>query len=291
MLDKRLNDKGKNWRHVFKVVFLVSYHSDTENLKCIMCHYQALTVLDYCLHAGSENVVVYFRDNVYVVKTLKEFQYVDDYGKDQGANVRQKAKDITNLLQDESRLREERRSRAHMRDRMIGATPGDADGFDDENMNRRSRSVPPGGRRRGAGDDDELNRAIEASKRSLQEEEARTKEENDLQKAIRMSEEEEAKRRKALEDDNARSLFDDTQQASVSSVSMLHIPTFHRAPASTNPFPLVDPTAGLQPQFSQLQPQFTQVQPQFTSFNPYAQLQQQEAMQVRSHLFSMCLGW
>lgn len=39
MLEKRLNDKGKNWRHVFK----------------------SLTVLDYILHAGSENVVHYFR--------------------------------------------------------------------------------------------------------------------------------------------------------------------------------------------------------------------------------------
>lgn len=63
-MDKRLNDKGKNWRHVFKT----------------------LTLLDYLLHAGSENVVIYFRDNIYIVKTLKEFQYVDDYGKDQGAN-------------------------------------------------------------------------------------------------------------------------------------------------------------------------------------------------------------
>ncbi|TFY73771.1 hypothetical protein EWM64_g10241 [Hericium alpestre] len=94
MLDKRLNDKGKNWRHVFK----------------------SLTVLDYLLHAGSENVVIYFRDNIYIIKTLKEFQYVDEYGKDQGANVRQKAKDITNLLTDENRLRQERRSRASMRD-------------------------------------------------------------------------------------------------------------------------------------------------------------------------------
>lgn len=97
---------------------------------------------------------------------------------------------------------------------MIGATPGEPDGFDDENLINRSRSVPPaGGRRRGVGEDDELNRAIEASKRSLQEEQARTVEENDLQKAIRLSEEEETKRKKALEDANARSLFDDTQQA------------------------------------------------------------------------------
>jgi epsin len=53
-------------------------------------------------------------------RTLKEFVYVDDDGKDVGANVRQKAKDITNLLQDEDRLRAERRARGAMRDRMLG---------------------------------------------------------------------------------------------------------------------------------------------------------------------------
>lgn len=64
MLDKRLNDKGKNWRHVLK----------------------ALKVLDYCLHEGSENVVVWAKDNVYIVKTLREFQYIDEENRDQGLN-------------------------------------------------------------------------------------------------------------------------------------------------------------------------------------------------------------
>lgn len=45
---------------------------------------------------------------------------MDDQGKDVGANVRQKAKDITNLLADEDRLRAERRARGAMRDRMLG---------------------------------------------------------------------------------------------------------------------------------------------------------------------------
>ena len=81
-----------------------------------------MTLLDYCLHAGSENVVIYFRDNLYVIRTLKEFQYIDKYGRDQGANVRQKAKDITNLLSDDTRLREERMSRARLQDRMASQT-------------------------------------------------------------------------------------------------------------------------------------------------------------------------
>jgi len=64
MLDKRLNDKGKNWRHVLK----------------------ALKVLDYCLHEGSELVVTWARKNVYIIKTLREFVYIDEEGRDVGQN-------------------------------------------------------------------------------------------------------------------------------------------------------------------------------------------------------------
>ena len=64
MLDKRLNDKGKNWRHVLK----------------------ALKVLDYCLHEGSELVVTWARQSIYIIKTLREFQYVDEEGRDVGQN-------------------------------------------------------------------------------------------------------------------------------------------------------------------------------------------------------------
>lgn len=64
MLDKRLNDKGKNWRHVLK----------------------ALKVLDYCLHEGSELVVTWARQSLYVIKTLREFQYIDEDGRDVGQN-------------------------------------------------------------------------------------------------------------------------------------------------------------------------------------------------------------
>lgn len=178
---------------------------------------QSLTVLDYCLHQGSENVVIYFRDNAYIIKTLKEFQYIDDDGKDQGGNVRQKAKDITNLLMDENRLREERRARASMRDRMIrganGRGDGDGDDYTDENQRRRGRDVPVGqlAGKRPNRDEDELRRAIEESKRSLAAEQA-SAEERDLQRAIKLSEEEEVKRKNKEQDTNAAVLFDDTNQ-------------------------------------------------------------------------------
>lgn len=64
MLDKRLNDKGKNWRHVLK----------------------SLKVLDYCLHEGSELVVTWARKNIYIIKTLREFIHIDEDGRDVGAS-------------------------------------------------------------------------------------------------------------------------------------------------------------------------------------------------------------
>ena len=169
--------------------------------------------MDYLLHAGSENVVIYFRDNIYIIKTLKEFQFVDEEGKDQGANVRQKAKDITNLLQDESRLRHERRDRAQMRDRMVRGRREGEEEVEDENSRRWARGAPArGGRNR---EDDDLRKALEESKRTLAEEQARermTAEERDLQQAIRLSEEEEARRNKAQQDSTQAALFDESQQ-------------------------------------------------------------------------------
>ncbi|KAJ7583432.1 epsin domain-containing protein [Mycena floridula] len=244
MLDKRLNDKGKNWRHVFK----------------------SLTVLDYCLHQGSENVIIYFRDNIYIIKTLKEFQYIDEEGKDQGANVRQKAKDITNLLQDPNRLNQERKARASMRNRMIKG----ANGEEDDGGGRSSQG--PGGPSRKGGDDD-LRKAIEESKRSLAQEQL-TAEERDLQQAIKLSEEEEARRNREVEDSNSSALFDDQNQLAPPTNQFAQ-PTFDQA--------------FLQQQYTQ-QPQFQQIQPQFTSFNPYqqqAELEQQQQYQLQMQQLAM----
>ena len=70
-----------------------------------------------------------------------------------GANVRQKAKDITNLLQDEDRLRAERRARGAMRDRMLGniadsglrgeGDHGDGGGGGGRSSYEAPRSPPP----------------------------------------------------------------------------------------------------------------------------------------------------
>ncbi|XP_078394360.1 epsin-1-like, partial [Cetorhinus maximus] len=86
MLWRRLNDHGKNWRHVYK----------------------ALTLAEYLVKTGSERVAQQCRENIYAVQTLRDFQYVDRDGKDQGLNVREKAKQLVALLKDDEKLKEER---------------------------------------------------------------------------------------------------------------------------------------------------------------------------------------
>lgn len=141
---------------------------------------------------------------------------MDEDGKDQGANVRQKAKDITNLLQDESRLREERRTRASMRDRMIRGSGMPDDDIEDENAVRRKPQQGTNGLagKRPNRDEDELRRAIEESKKSLAQD-MLTAEERDLQQALRLSKEEEEKRMHDVDSSNAAALFDDSNQLSV----------------------------------------------------------------------------
>ncbi|PWY88453.1 ENTH-domain-containing protein [Aspergillus heteromorphus CBS 117.55] len=189
MLDKRLNDKGKNWRHVLK----------------------SLKVLDYCLHEGSELVVTWARKNVYIIKTLREFQYVDEDSRDVGQNVRVAAKELTSLILDEDRLRSERSDRKLWKSRVSGLDDYQPQGHEPPRRERRER-------RRTTNDDDdaEYRLAIEASKYEAEEERKRRAKEagvdndEDLARAIKLSREEEELRKRELEESNANSLFDDT---------------------------------------------------------------------------------
>ncbi|XP_075435936.1 epsin-3 isoform X1 [Ascaphus truei] len=100
MVWRRLNDSGKNWRHVYK----------------------ALTLLDYLIKTGSNKVAHECQENLITVQTLKDFQFVDREGKDQGINVREKAKQIVSLLKDGERLKQERAQAQNTRRRLSQGT-------------------------------------------------------------------------------------------------------------------------------------------------------------------------
>jgi epsin len=94
MIWKRLNDHGKNWRHVYK----------------------SLVLLDYLIKNGNEKVAQQCKEHIVAIQTLKDFQYMDEQ-KDQGASVREKAKQLVNLLRDDERLKAERAKAFRARER------------------------------------------------------------------------------------------------------------------------------------------------------------------------------
>ncbi|XP_014228150.1 epsin-2 isoform X3 [Trichogramma pretiosum] len=108
MLWKRLNDHGKNWRHVYK----------------------ALVLLEYLIKTGTEKVAQQCKENIFAIQTLKDFQYMEGH-KDQGINVREKAKQLVALLRDDERLRNERARALKAKERFAQSMSGfGSDGVD-----------------------------------------------------------------------------------------------------------------------------------------------------------------
>lgn len=99
MLWKRmLHDNKKNWRRTYK----------------------SLLLLAYLVRNGSEKSVTSCREHLYDLRGLESYTFTDELGKDQGLNVRTKAKELVDFIQDDERLREERKKAKKNRDKYIG---------------------------------------------------------------------------------------------------------------------------------------------------------------------------
>lgn len=67
--------------------------------------YKALQLLEFLIKNGSERVIDDARSHLTLLKMLRQFHFIDQNGKDQGLNVRNRAKELADLLSDVSTLR------------------------------------------------------------------------------------------------------------------------------------------------------------------------------------------
>ncbi|VDK39501.1 unnamed protein product [Taenia asiatica] len=110
MIWKRLNDKCKNWRHIYK----------------------ALVVIEACLQYGSSRFARECRAQLPQILTLCDFVYTYDQNSNAGFIIREKAQRVVVLLKDESLLKQERQTARASRAKERG------NGFD---YRPRARSV------------------------------------------------------------------------------------------------------------------------------------------------------
>ncbi|XP_034070818.1 clathrin interactor 1a [Gymnodraco acuticeps] len=97
---RMLRDNKKNWRRVYKSMLLLAH----------------------LIRNGSERVVTSTREHLYDLRSLESYHFVDENGKDQGVNVRQKVKEVIDFVQDDERLREERKKSKKNKDKYIGVS-------------------------------------------------------------------------------------------------------------------------------------------------------------------------
>ena len=71
----RLDGRDDQWRHVYK----------------------ALTVMEFLVAQGAEDVTRELRDSLRTIERLKDFHYKEPNGKDQGINVREKSKNLVKV--------------------------------------------------------------------------------------------------------------------------------------------------------------------------------------------------
>lgn len=277
MLDRRLNDKGKNWRHVAK----------------------SLTVLDYLVRFGSDKCVLWSKDNLYIIKTLREFIHFDETDTDQGGIIRVKAKELVSLLRDDERL-------SHERELAAKSKGGRRNGDSSRRSRRNTGSTP---RPNEAPYDEDLQRALEMSKITAEQEKQRVAAETDdpeLLAALKLSmEEEEMRKQQRSQNENLLDLDNDQQPQLYQYATGYYQPQqqfaqqqYYQQPTQQldmfgNPIQNAMAT-GLyqyqQPTFQQNFQQQPQLQPQFTGFNFDPQFQQQEQQQPQQQLQPLKTG-
>jgi epsin len=85
---------------------------------------QALQLLEFLIKNGSERVIDDARSHVSLLKMLRQFHFIDSNGKDQGINVRNRAKELADLLSDVERIRTERKKARANRNKFGGVEGG-----------------------------------------------------------------------------------------------------------------------------------------------------------------------
>ena len=134
----KINLNQKEWRKIFKV----------------RPSPQALHCLEYLIRNGAPRIVQDLKDDLFKIRTLQDMNYTVE-GVDKTAGIREKAKQICELVSEPQRLEEEREFAKKNRDKFRGFSNTDAPssyqggsggykGFGSEDLQKRDELYRPG---------------------------------------------------------------------------------------------------------------------------------------------------
>lgn len=102
-----MNEPGRNWRIVYK----------------------CLVLLEGILRHGSERAIDEARDRLFTLRALQDFRFMEEE-RDRGSGIREKSKELVELLSDESKLRAVRQEASKNKGKYVGVSnAGSSRGF------------------------------------------------------------------------------------------------------------------------------------------------------------------
>lgn len=110
--------------------------SSLDGPQSLIRHRQALQLLEFLIKNGSERVIDDARSHMSLLKMLRQFHFMDQNGKDQGINVRNRSKELVELLSDVERIRAERKKARSTRNKYGGVEGGGGLGMSSGGGNR-----------------------------------------------------------------------------------------------------------------------------------------------------------
>ncbi len=122
MIYKRFTEKAaEEWRQIYKVrKYLAQFYIPEDCSQDL----QGLQLLEFLIKNGSERVIDDARSHLSLIKMLRQFHFIDQNGKDQGVNVRNRSKELSELLGDVDRIRAERKKARSNRNKFGGVEGG-----------------------------------------------------------------------------------------------------------------------------------------------------------------------
>ncbi|OTF75311.1 clathrin interactor 1-like protein [Euroglyphus maynei] len=153
--DEAWGPTGRQMQEISQHTFTYEYYPEVMNMlwkRMIQDNqynwrrtYKSLQLLNYLVTNGSERVVTSAREHIYDLRRLENYTYIDELGKDQGINVRQRAKLLIELIQDDDRIRQERKKAKQFKDKFVGVSnhssysDRDRDSWSDSSPRRTDR--------------------------------------------------------------------------------------------------------------------------------------------------------
>ncbi|EAS03841.2 ENTH domain protein (macronuclear) [Tetrahymena thermophila SB210] len=106
-------NSSEEWNIISKYIWEKLYKSD----KSQIVTFKTLVLIEHLLKNGSPRCIMEFKDELYKIKKLQDFKFYEG-GEDKGSGVRQRSKNIVDLLTDEDKLDHERQTAKELREKM-----------------------------------------------------------------------------------------------------------------------------------------------------------------------------